>query len=1006
MRHELQRHGVGELMLQDQVISVNFGQGIDTKTDPKLVVAGKLTRLENGVFTNAKRVSKRNGYDAISASIYGGGTLSSPKLLKAYRDELVCADQGHFYSYSVTLQKWVDKGNYVSVAVTNSQISGTTTFANNLYSTQMSQSSAVSGNYVISTWAANLGSPSYSIYATIRDTATGLNIYPETALVSASAALPAPKVVTLGSGVFGVFYISSSLTSLLCITLTVTSSGVTVSSPLTIATDFGYRYFFDVVATASGCALIYNAVVSSVQNAAVKILTIDSNGLVTHTATNTTAGRSASIPYPVTVSYDSANAQIWAIYTVGATTSSMSFTYYCYNSTLSSVVASGTFGLSTDTITKIGACTDSAGSQILIYNYANPTLSTLSNMAAYRLTNAGTAFVYNFSSNAIDLFSKPFVISNKVYVTGIYYNTLPTQNTCFVFDVASGTVASKFLLHSAWKESAEGVVTYPVNQITATKVSLLCPYIMASEQVGGISQLTPLIGSTLITLDFDHQDSYQATQADNALILNGGSPKLYDGNSLSNFGFDVYPVVTATAAGSGTSTMAVGTYVYYAVYQWVDANGDVHYSTPSDAVSITLAGANNGVNLTVSNYPFRDKSNVQVLVFRTTANGVAAYLMKAFQNAASSYSQSFQDLSSDSDLSLSSAQALYTNGGVIENTACPPSLIHLIHNNRFWVLDSETSNSWWYSKTLGPGIGVSMSDLLTYQADSIGGESTGGASLDDKLVIFKRTMPLFVSGDGANDSGANATLTTCQRIPSDTGCKYSKSVVVGPNGVMFKGDKGIYLLDRSLGMSYVGAEAESYNSYNVTSAVLLQSVNQIRFLTSDGTTLVFDYIFNQWSTFTNHQGYAATIWQGVYCYVRTDGAIYKENASSYRDNATAFALKAQTAWLKLSAVQGFQRVRRLGLLGDYTGASGHGVQISASYDYGTTFSTAIQYLPSASSGVLQYRERLPQQKCEAIQLLIEEVTTGASGEFIDFTDLTFEAGLKRGMNKMPAGQSV
>ena len=46
------------MALQTQVIPINYGLGVDTKTDPKLVAPGKLLRLENALFTENKRVKK------------------------------------------------------------------------------------------------------------------------------------------------------------------------------------------------------------------------------------------------------------------------------------------------------------------------------------------------------------------------------------------------------------------------------------------------------------------------------------------------------------------------------------------------------------------------------------------------------------------------------------------------------------------------------------------------------------------------------------------------------------------------------------------------------------------------------------------------------------------------------------------------------------------------------------------------------------------------------------
>ncbi len=98
------------------------------------------------------------------------------------------------------------------------------------------------------------------------------------------------------------------------------------------------------------------------------------------------------------------------------------------------------------------------------------------------------------------------------------------------------------------------------------------------------------------------------------------------------------------------------------------------------------------------------------------------------------------------------------------------------------------------------------------------------------------------------------------------------------------------------------------------------------------------------------------------------------------------------------------------LIGDFQNgsSSGHGVQISVSYDFGATFSTPVQYLfgAASTSGVFQYREGIARQKCDSFQILIQEVTTGASGEFVDFTDLGLEMAVKRGLNKLSGNRSV
>jgi hypothetical protein len=49
-----------------QQIPVHMGQGVDTKTDAKLVQAGKLLRCQDAIQVAAQQWRKRNGYQKIT----------------------------------------------------------------------------------------------------------------------------------------------------------------------------------------------------------------------------------------------------------------------------------------------------------------------------------------------------------------------------------------------------------------------------------------------------------------------------------------------------------------------------------------------------------------------------------------------------------------------------------------------------------------------------------------------------------------------------------------------------------------------------------------------------------------------------------------------------------------------------------------------------------------------------------------------------------------------------
>ena len=54
------------MALGKQNISISFGKGVDTKTDNKQVVPGKLLNLENAVLKKVGKFVKRFGYGVIN----------------------------------------------------------------------------------------------------------------------------------------------------------------------------------------------------------------------------------------------------------------------------------------------------------------------------------------------------------------------------------------------------------------------------------------------------------------------------------------------------------------------------------------------------------------------------------------------------------------------------------------------------------------------------------------------------------------------------------------------------------------------------------------------------------------------------------------------------------------------------------------------------------------------------------------------------------------------------
>jgi hypothetical protein len=352
-----------------------------------------------------------------------------------------------------------------------------------------------------------------------------------------------------------------------------------------------------------------------------------------------------------------------------------------------------------------------------------------------------------------------------------------------------------------------------------------------------------------------------------------------------------------------------------------------------------------------------------------------------------------------------------------------------------FLAGTQTTDKIYYSKKYVPGQSINFSALFTTQVNPAGGQITALGSMDDKLIIFKRDNIYAVYGDGPLPTGENDNFSEPILISADVGCSNINSVAYTPSGLMFMSTKGIYLLTKNLQTQYIGAMVEDYNDADITSAQLVEDVNEVRFTTSTGVTLVFNYYFEQWSTFTNQFGISSATWKNKFVYATSDGKVFKENTSVYYDDDVSYSLRLETGWLKqFTGIQGFQRVYRAALIGTYK--SEHRLRIKIYYDYESYPSQVVYFNPDGVigndtdatygeispygdsestyggglSGVYQFRMHLARQQCTALKFEIEDIpdndNSQSSGESLSLVNLNLELGVKRGLSRLRASKSL
>lgn len=466
----------------------------------------------------------------------------------------------------------------------------------------------------------------------------------------------------------------------------------------------------------------------------------------------------------------------------------------------------------------------------------------------------------------------------------------------------------------------------------------------------------------------------------------------------------------------------INSYQYSVCYEWTDSRGQIHRSAPSVPVTIKL-----GVGITqaapacvlVEPLYLTRKEGVKIIVYRTEANGSIFY-QNTFDELATTTALANLTVVNDkeletvtffdtmSDVYLIKNPPLYTAGGVLENICAPPCTALITWQNRVVLLDSEHPLMAWFSKEVRPGAPVEFSDFLTIPIDPRGGPTVAIGSMDEKLIAFKSDLCFYLPGNPPDATGGNGTISNCVPIPSSSGCFTPKSLILTMDGLMRQTSKGIWILSRSLQDQYIGADIEGQltTSTPVVSATIIPSTTRVQFQTTT-QTLVYDYYVRQWSIF-NIVSVGAVIWRGLYTFLTSDSLVNVETPGAYYDGVTGAWIKLGliTSWQQLNGILGFQRVRRMLVLGDYK--SPHNLTVKIRYDYATAPTQTVVLVNSAAPAAAEeWLVHFTQQKCSAVQIEIYDgqITSPAPvavGEGVSLSGLVFEIGVERGTKRLPA----
>lgn len=981
--------------LQKQNIPVPFTKGVDTKTDQKQLQPPSLAELENGVFIKPGKIVKRNGYESFSRTISGSTAEINEALgLARFRNELNLFTGSQVYSYLDALDRWAEKGTASSVVVDSKSI-----IRNNFE--QDNPSGASNGRLEVYAWEDSRGGVRYSVL----DNNSNTFIVSDAEIAASGSS---PKVVALGNFIV-VFYIEANSIRFTRISIVDPSS---LEAPQNFTTNLDpVNQHYDIAPIGDRVFVTWND-----DNATGGVSTrFVTAGFVFSSSVQFT-GENADTCIAV-VGTDALDAYV--VYHDGSDVKCAVFDY-----NISSTLLSPTVVETVSDVVNITAVETSTDEITVLYEIENTVGSLDANFIRSNTINkAGTVGTASVFIRSLGLASAAFDFNNNQYVMAVHQSEL--QSTYFLLnlngDISSkvsqglaGGYTSKPLLPEMF-ETQEGQFLFP-NRIKG-----------ALQSESGTLFTNDGVQST--NVDFLSLNNFIAEEIGNNLHLVGGILQSYDGISVTEKNFNLFPEgVEATITNVGAGSIADGTYQYSVVYAWQDNEGQLHRSAPSIPITVEIAGGPSDVELTIPTARVTKKEGVFIEVYRTEANRTLFYKLTSstslLDNDKTVDTITYADTAVDS--AIISNEILYTTGGTLDNIAPPASSLMVSWGNRLALSGLEDPNLVWFSKERLEGEPVEFNDTLTFRVSPDGGPITALGVIDEKLIIFKEESIYLQVGDGPNNQGEQSDFGRPDRITSDAGCIDANSVVETPVGLMFKSKKGVYMLDRSLQVEYIGAPVEDFNGLTIRSATLVSNTNQVRFITSDDKALVYDYYFKEWSTFTNHRGVSSEMYENLFTYVRSDGKVLQETPGQYVDDATAIRMKLVTSWIQLAGISGFQRVYTATLLGTYK--SPHVLKVRVGYDFNPAFTQQVnidttelvQNTNNYGNGspygtgdpvyggefnAYQWHIKPKIQKCTSIRFSVEDFQEDNFGEGFDISNMRFQIGVKTGANKLADGNS-
>jgi hypothetical protein len=1022
-------------------IAVPFMGGLDTKTDSKLTPVGKLQVLENGIFTENGSIRKRWGYTSMVPVSLSGTEVSRARSLASWNSTPLLTSS--YDLYAKVGSKWDNVGSFPSMSVSDVTVP-------HVVGQQEMGDFATNGTVTVYAWEDSRG----GVRASVVDADSGA-IHIHDYEVDSAGAIPRCSVT---DGIVLLIFSKSSTNEILSVPIgNGDPSGDLQATPVQITNDMLASETYD-VHHEDGRTFV--AWTSSDAGAGLKVADINSaGGAIIVTSVNVVTLYTVTIANIVHLSLnlmpdaDSSEARIAVVGTEA--TGGSGFAVELFEDSLSFDSGAAYTPGSAGTINnlsiypQLGASSLGGGSTFDYFiSYEIDATDDWDNYVVTEEQDGTTWSTIRHSCIA----SRGRLMDDRGYLM-LNHTSPGLQHAYFLYDMYDKIPVSRVAYGLAGATYSKGQLPglFATDESTMDCALLLRRRISSlgeSFKAGNAGNST-FQNTELGRYSFDLSAKADYTEAGSSTYFASGTLLSFDGVAVEESAPFLFPedvtLVTGTPSTHSDGLVAGATYLYRVYYERTRANGE---QVRSLALTFRKAvgASDTHMEITVpmlSHTMATAEGDWRIAIYRTEANRTQQFYEVTSPDLTDT-SQPNEYIPNDPTADVYTFDDDMDDATLVTNRRCPQSegVIPVVQpagcsivgwaNDRAFLAGGEGLSSVVYPSLVHfPGEPLLFSDELQFSVEEEGGEIVAMGAIDGVLVVFKERRIYAVSGDGLSDVGTGQPFSV-QRVTTDVGCSNGGSVVETPAGLMFQSAKGIYILTRSFETKYIGWPVESLSDVVLVSAEVIPDTNLVVFLTSSGNTLAYDYLFDQWTSFTGHAGLSSVVIGSDFHYLRSDGEMYTRDEDTYLDAGSWYALRLRTAPIRLSSVQDYLQVRRVNILGEYLSSHRLQMLVWCNRDL-APFETRVfevddvvdttewgdadtdlwgdaDPLPwggQAGESDYQFQHKFKRQKVQSIRLEFQDLRTdGAPGQSYELAEMNFEIGVHDGNARVPARRKV